>query len=335
MGHALVRGFTGLLLARGGLGLFESANYPAATKAIAEWMPRAERGMAVAVVTAGPGLGAILAPPIVGGLILIGGWESAFLVTGAVGLFWLAVWQWLYHPPEKHPRLRQNERERLLGERLMAADDKPMPTRALLLRRDMIGLICARFVGDGSFYFYVFWLPLYLADTQGFQVRDIALFAWVPFLAADLGALGAGWLSGRLIKSGRSIDSVRKGLIWTGAVLGAVGLGALVAREPWMAIAPISAALFFIQVRASQTFTLPADIFPARDVASVWGVYGAAGSLGAMLVTQGVGWVVDAAGYAPVFLAMALLPILSAALISGLVPDIDERQAALSQTQAA
>ena len=233
MGHALARGFTSLLVARAGLGLFESANYPAATKAVAEWMPKAERGMAVAVITIGPGLGAILAPPVVGALILYSGWQSAFLVTGALGLIWLFIWRRLYHPPERHPRLSDAERRQLLGERLTGPGDRPIPTRDLLLRRDMLGLILARFVADGSFYFYVFWLPLYLADEQGFNVGDIAVFAWLPFVAADLGSLAAGWLSERLVRRGVSINAARKGLIWIGAVCAVVGLYAVVAGQAW------------------------------------------------------------------------------------------------------
>ena len=218
--HVLGRGFWSLFSLRGLLGLGEAANFPAALKAIAEWFPRAERSMAVGILTVGPGLGSVLAPPLLGTLIYYLGWQWAFIVPGVLGFLWLWWWQRMYHLPEVHPRLSRRELDLILeGREEPAAETVPRRLTDFLRYREIWGLMLSRFVSDGAFYFFVFWLPAYLASERGFNIIEIGLFAWIPFLAADLGSLAGGWAGQHLIRRGMSLNAARKGVIWVGALM--------------------------------------------------------------------------------------------------------------------
>lgn len=323
--HAAARGFWSFFIYRAALGLTEAANFPAALKSVAEWFPRSERSLAVGIVTVGPGLGAVLAPPLLGWLITSFGWQWAFIVPGAAGFVWLWIWNAWYANPESHRGLSEAERQLILAGR---EDAEPVGTgdRWRLLRflrvREVWGLMLSRFVSDGAFYFFVAWLPLYLAQERGFDIRQIALSAWIPFLAADIGSVAGGWLGTRLIKGGWTINRSRKVLIWVAALLVPCALPAVAVESAYLALALIGLAMFAIQFKAANHFSLPADLFPARDVATIWGVFGAVGSFGGMVFIALVGWTSDHHGYVPVFTAVALMHIVSALIINWLIPDI-------------
>lgn len=305
------RGFWSFLGLRSLLGFAEAANFPAALKAVAEWFPERERTMAVGIVTVGPGLGAVLSPPLLGFLILNFGWHWAFLVPGAAGFLWLWVWQTWYRPPVAAPAAARTA----TGPAVLAA----------LRERDMWGLMLSRFMNDGAFYFYVSWLPLYLAQARGFDLRQIALFAWLPFLAADLGSLAGGWLGGRLIQAGLGLDRSRKLMIWGGALLVLGTLPAVSVDSPFTALALIGVAMFAIQAKAANLFALPADLYPPERVATTWGLFGAVGAFGGMAFNAAVGGIIDQWGYLPVFAAVGVTQLLSAAFISWLVPRIEKK----------
>jgi len=323
--HAVTRGFATLFSFRVLLGIGEAANFPAALKAVAEWFPRSERSLAVGIVTIGPGLGSVLAPPLVGGLILIGGWPFAFLVTGALGFIWLVAWWLLFDRPEESRRLDNQEREHILQGRDEAAPGTPGLSTWNLLRRPVVwALLASRFVADGAFYFFVFFLPTYLFTERDFDIKDIALFAWIPYLGADLGSFAGGWVSKRLMDRGLSLDAARKWVIWVGALLVPLALPAVSVDSPMLAIALICGSLFFIQFKVAAHFTVPADMFPARDVGKVWGMFGAAGSLGGMCFTFLAGILAEADMYATIFLLVSLMHIVSAAIITWLMPTIKQ-----------
>lgn len=332
--HALGRGFWSFLGLRALLGLTEAANFPAAVKAIAEWFPRSDRSLAVGILTVGPGLGAILAPPLLGALIIHAGWQWAFLVPGAAGFVWLWIWRRRFHDVRSHPGLSASERALILSDSnaagASAAQGGSSWTDAvrLLRYREVHGLLLSRVANDGAFYFFVAWLPLYLAQARGFDLRQIAAFAWIPFLAADVGALSGGWLGRRLIHAGWSLDRARKVVIWGGALLVVASLPAGIVDSAGGALLLIAVAMFAIQAKASSLFALPADLFPAARVGTVWGLFGAAGSIGAAVFSASAGYVSQHYAYEPVFVLVGVTQLLSAAFITWFVPRVRVLEAA-------
>jgi len=324
--HATGRGFWSFFSLRALLGLTEAMNFPAAVKAVAEWFPKAERSLAVGIVTVGPGLGALISPPLLGWLIVTYGWQSAFVVPGVAGFIWLWIWQRFYATPDLHPKISGAERALILQDREPESiSDETIAWYGFMrfLRyREVWGLMTSRLVSDGAFYFFVAWLPLYLAQERGFNIRDIALSAWVPFLAADLGSLFGGWLGTQLIRRGMTVNASRKTVIWFGALLVPCALPAVAVESAYVAIGLIGVAMFAIQVKASSLFTVPADLFPSRDVATIWGLFGAVGSFGGMLFIAGAGWVSEHFSYTPIFAAVAMMHIVSALLVMWLIPNI-------------
>lgn len=326
--HVFGRGFWSFLGLRALLGLFEGFNFPAAIKAVAEWFPKQERALGTSIVRVGTGLGALLSPPLLGFLIYFQGWQAAFLAPGLVGFLWLFVWRRMYHAPEAHPRLDDEERALILADRVAdRTPGEPIGWRELLARREIKGMMAARFFADNLLYFYLFWLPIYLSDERGFSLVEIGLFAWIPFLCSDIGGLFVGWLSGYLLKRGWTLDQARKRLLWASGFLVPVASLAGVVESAALALALISFGLFANQLKTTPLFTLPADLFPPRAVGTAWGMCGAAGSLGAMLFQPGIGWIADRFSYVPVFVFVSLLPLLAAIIISLTVRRIEPAMA--------
>lgn len=339
--HALGRSVGGFFAARAFLGITEAVNFPAAYKVVAEWFPRAERSLASGFITAGTGLGAILAPPLIAfligsfdalhgaGLSPVRGWQAAFLVPGALGLLWIWIWQRHFHLPEADPRISSAERALILAER--PAEIATGQVRGSLgaevaayfrgLRywfryREVWGIALARFTGDGAFYFFIFWIPNYLSDVRQFGLMEIAFGAAIPFLFADAGALLGGWMGKRLISRGRSVDASRKLMIWAGALMVPLALPAVYVDSAAAAVLCMGLGIFAIQVKSASLFTLPADIVPAGAVGTVWGAGGAAGSFAAAFSQPVIGWTIDNFSYEPVFIAVSLMHIVSAAIVS-------------------
>lgn len=346
--HAFAHGVGGFFAARAFLGFTEAANLPAAYKVVAEWFPRAERSMASGLITAGIGLGAIVAPPLIAfligafdtlherGLSPTQGWQAAFIVPGLLGLAWVWAWKRWFHLPEQDPTITVDERALVLEQRnapaVEAVGRRPLgeEMRAYFGRlaywfryRETWGIALARFTGDGAFYFLAFWIPNYLSDVRGFGLREIAWAAAIPFVFADLGSLVGGYAGQRLVRSGWSVDASRKMLIWVGALLVPLALPAVYVDSAALAVLLMGLGIFGIQVKSASLFAVPADIFPPTAVATVWGASGAAGSLAAAFSQPLIGWTIDRYSYEPVFVAVALMHIVSALCIMGLVRRIE------------
>jgi ACS family hexuronate transporter-like MFS transporter len=224
--------------------------------------------------------------------------------------------------PETHPTIEPTEKALILEQR--SNQQSQGSWTALLSYREFWGILIARVVSDFPFYFFLFWLPQYLIDVRGFDLRAIAMFAWLPWVAADLGALTGGSLSSALVTRGYTINRARKTVIWLGAVLVALAvIPAYYTASSALALALICFGLFAIQVKGSVFFTLPTDLFPADRVATVWGVFGAVGSLGGSLLGLLAGYLIQEAGYESVFLMIASLHLISALLLQVFVPKID------------
>ena len=319
--HALGRGLWSFFTLRVILGIAEAANFPAASKAVAQWFPANERSTAVAIFMLGAGLGAIITPPLTVWTMQSLGWQWAFVIPGSLGLVWVILWQRWYHAPETHPAIEPVEQALILDNR--SSQQSQGGFSSLLRYREFWGILIARVVSDFPFYFFLFWLPQYLIDIRGFDLRAIALFAWLPWVAADLGALVGGMMSSSLVTRGHSIDRARKIVIWLGAVLVAVAVvPAYYTQSSALALALICFGLFAIQIKGAVFFTLPTDLFPADRVATVWGVFGAVGSLGGSLLGLLAGFMIQEAGYESVFLLIASLHLISAVLLQIFVPKI-------------
>lgn len=318
--HSLGRGLWSFFALRVTLGVTEAANFPAASKAVAQWFPGRERATAVGIFMLGAGAGAIITPPLTVLIMETIGWRWAFIIPGALGLLWVILWQRWFHLPEEHPLISRKERDMILRER---SEQVATGSWVSLARhKEFWGLLVARLVSDFPFYFFLFWLPQYLIDARGFDLRGIAMFAWLPWVAADLGALAGGSLSSWLVTRGKSINFARKAVIWLGAVLVLVTIPAVRAESGYVALALICFGLFAIQVKGSVFFTLPTDLFPAGKVATVWGIFGAVGSLGGSVLGFVAGNMIQTSGYTSVFVMIAFLHLLSAGLLQLFVPNI-------------
>lgn len=322
MAHAFVNGFLSLLGMRFLLGMGEAANYPTAMKAISIWFPEKERTKATGILNMGPGLGAIIAPPLMVFLMYQFGWRMAFVITGFIGFLWLILWRYQYYHPSNHPRISKEEKVYLAEIQIVEQEQEKMHWMEYFKHKEVWGIGLSRFVSDGVFYFFIFWIPSYLVDVQGFDLLQIGLFSWIPFLAADLGSITGGWTGSSLMNRGMNLNKSRKLIMWIGALGVLPILFCLNVQTPALSIFLISIALFSTQFKQSSLFTLPIDIFDTKNAASVWGISGSAGSFGAMLFTPMIGYLVDHFSYAPVFIIVAFLHIISVIIIILFIPEI-------------
>lgn len=282
--HGWAGGVIALAASRLMLGVGEGGGFPAATRAVAEWFPVKDRSTAMGIINAGTGLGGILAPPLIAAMILranwlgLSSWRWVFFVTGALGLLWTIWWFIAYRTPP----VPQGE----------AAAGKPVPMRELIRFRETWGLIGAKFLTDAAWYFYMFWLPKYLLDARGFDIKGVGSVAWIPFAAAALGCLVGGGLSSWLLHRGRSVNASRKiALGLSAAVMPCVMLVPHVSVS-WVIIL-FSIAFFGQQSWSTLVMILPTDLFPKRALGTVAGFVGLGGALGGVVLGQSAGWALD------------------------------------------
>lgn len=306
MATATARSLGSLSFFRFLLGLGEAGNWPGAAKAVAEWFPVRERAFGMAIFNSGAALGAVVAPPLIVYMQIRYGWQSTFLITGALGLLWLPLWLIIYRQPANHPWITERERTLILAGQPQTSA-APASMRELLGYRQVWAIVLARLVTDPTWWLYITWLPKYLNDARGFSLVKIGMFAWIPYLAADIGSLLGGWLSGYLIARGWSVDRARKAVIAGAALLMPAGIFAVRADDAMAALALMCIVLFAFQVWINNVQTLPSDFFPQGAVASVAGLGGMGAGIGSMIFIFTTGWVVDHYSYTPVFTAAGIL----------------------------
>jgi ACS family hexuronate transporter-like MFS transporter len=320
MAHSLARGVASFAACRFLLGLGEAGNWPGSAKATSEWFPSKDRAFATGLWNTGSATGAVLAPPLIYLLVSRFGWQSAFLVTGSLGFVWLGLWLWIYHPPARHPRVTQEELALLARDADSSGGAaETVRWRDLWRRREVWGLTLARFVSDPVWWFYLFWLPRYLGDQRGFDLMQIGLTAWIPYLSADVGSVAGGFASSWLIRRGVPLLRARKIVIVASASLMLAAPLAVWVQSPAAMLAFISLATFAHQSWASGILTLPADLFRGPVVGSCMGLTGTGAGLGGILATFLIGKVVQHQGYAPVFVWAGLMHPLSAIIVLALV----------------
>jgi MFS transporter, ACS family, hexuronate transporter len=330
MAHGLAHSWTTLFWLRGLLGLAEGSANPAGMKATAEWFPAQERGLAGGVFNIGASVGSMLAPPLVAWAILSYNWQSAFVLTGALGLVWLVLWIWLYQAPARHTGLSPAKRDYIrAGQERHLAGDGTRPSVARIIRqRNFWGIALPRFLADPTWGTLTFWLPLYLTSVRHFDLKQVAMFAWLPFLAADLGCLSGGTISMALQhRFGVRLINARRGAFTVGACL-MVGVAfAGVVESPYVAIALLSLAGFAHQTLSVTVITMSSDLFKRNEVATVAGMAGTCGNAGVLVFSLLMGTLVTTVGYTPFFVGLAVLDLLGALILWTLVREPPESAA--------
>ena len=315
---SLANSVRSLALFRFMLGVGEGCNWPGASKTVAEWFPAKERGVAVAIFDSGSSIGAVLAPPFVAFLAYTFGWRSAFFTSGLLGFLWLIPWLTLYHPLASHPRLSEEERTLIeAGREAQPASRERRSTEYMrLLRQSNVwGIVLGRSLTDPVWWFYVFWLPKYLSDARGFSLKQIGAFAWIPFLASDIGNFTGGLASAFLIKHGMPVIRARKWVCVLSSVPILAGIPAALTHSPYTALLLISLATWGYASWSTMGLTFPSDLFPQRVVASVTGLSGLGAAGVSALATLGVGVLVEKFSYFPAFLAAGTIPLLATASV--------------------
>ncbi len=323
MAHGLATNWPTLAALRGLLGFAEGSANPAGMKATAEWFPANERGLAGGIYNIGASLGSMLAPPLVAWAILIYSWQIAFVITGSLGLLWVMLWLTTYQSPDRHPALSPDERAYIAaGQESFLRDDGTRPSIASILsQRNFWGIALPRFLADPTWGTLTFWVPLYLTTVRHFDLKQIALFAWMPFLAADIGCLCGGAIVMALQSRGVQLIDARRWAFTAGAIM-MMGMGFVgVVESPYVAIALLSLGGFAHQTLSVTVITMASDLFKRSEVATVAGMAGTFGNLGLLIFSLLIGGLVSMIGYTPFFIGLTILDLVGAALLWMLVRD--------------
>ncbi len=348
--HALAAGVGSFALFRGILGVAEAGNWPGAAKANAEWFPINERALAQGIFNSGAAIGGIVSPPLLALLAVFMGWKAIFIVIGLIGLLWLVPWLIIYKSkPETHPWLSEEERNYILsGQRTANSDDEENDynpsTGEMLGRKETWGAILPAMFIDPIWWLFVFWIPIYLIDTFGFDVAEIGLYGWVPYVGAMLGAWFGGLLAQNRLNSGWSVNKTRKMVITLGGLIMLPALFSMsVASTPTLAVLIMAIILFGFQTSIGNVQTLPSDLYSKKAVGSLAGYAGTA----AKLAAAGLVWLVPrlteadkynemieslgltflspmaANSYMPAFIIGAALAVLAVASVWLFIPKIE------------
>jgi ACS family hexuronate transporter-like MFS transporter len=266
----------------------EGGGFPAATRVVAEWVPPHRRSTAMGIINAGTAVGSVLAPPLIGVVLLTIGWRAVFFISGAIGLAWVLWWYISYRDGNEQSTAA-------------TASENPALLKLMAMRKVQV-LVFAKFMSDSAWYFYLLWLPKYLYDARGFDIRQVSYYAWIPYAASGLGSFLGGWLSSSLLQRGRSLDFSRKFVLGLSALFMPVVM--LVPHVPvaW-ALGLFSIAFFCQQSWSGLIMTLPADIFPLSAVGTVAGMVGFGGAIGGAIFGVIAGFLLSRGfGYGSLFL---------------------------------
>ena len=333
--HGLASNFVMLAACRLLLGAGEGGGFPAAIRAVAEWFPVSERSTAMGIMNAGTAVGMIVAPPLIAFVLSFANWRWIFFVTGAAGLLWTVWWRRDYFPPEQHPGLRDAERDELRLNDSAGVGIEPTLSWLQLFRfRQTWGVVIAKFLSDAAWYFYLFWLPKYLYDARGFDIKAVGTFAWIPPAAAGIGCLVGGWFSSWLLNRQLPLNRARK--LALGASASIMPLILFVPNVPvaW-AIALFSVAYFGQQSWSTLVMILPADIFPKNTVGAVAGLVGFGGAMGGVVFGQLVGYLLDHGfGWGLVFALAGSFHVIAFVVICLAIPSITPLRLSLDQTMS-
>ncbi|SEH98913.1 MFS transporter [Pseudomonas fuscovaginae UPB0736] len=316
---AMASGWQGLAVVRGLLGITEAAGLPSAVKTTTEWFPAKERSVAIGWFNIGSSFGALLAPPLVVWAILHSGWQLAFIIVGALGILWSLIWLWLYKHPRDQKHLGDAERDYILSgqeEHFKDPVSKKGSWKKVVISRNFFAIASARFLSEPAWQTFNAWIPLYLMTERHMNIKEIAMFAWLPFLAADLGCILGGYLSPFFHKHLKvSLFTSRKMVMFLGCsfMIGPACIGLV--ESPYTAIALLCVGGFAHQTLSGALYAITSDSFGKNEVATATGVGGMFGYFGAALFTMLLGIMVTKVGYNPLFVALAIFDIVAALLV--------------------
>ena len=307
--HAFARTATQLGFCRLLLGLGEPGNFMAATRATSEWFPAKERAFVSGLSNAGASVGAVIAPPLVVWIMKAYNWQTAFVATGAIGFVWLAAWLLLYRLPADHPNITTEELTLIQdgSEPARKLNAPKVPWLSLFGHRQTWGLMLGRFFSDPVWWFYLFWLPKYLADKRGFTMDQIGMLAWLPYITADLGAVFGGLLSGYLIKRNWEVLRARSAGMLPFALVMPISLLIIWTPSSAVVLLVICVVTFSHMAWKTNIMTITNDIYPTHVVGSVAGIVAFGNGLGGTLFTFLVGYIVQNYGYDSIFFMMGFM----------------------------
>ena len=291
MAHALANSFLTFAIARAALGFGEAGVFPASIKSVAEWFPKKERALATGIFNAGTSAGAIITPLLVPWISARVGWRWAFVLVGALGFVWLAIWMAMYRKPEEHSRCTEEERKFIQSDSSPPAER--MPWARLVRYRQTWTFAAGKFLIDPIWWFYLFWIPDYMQRQHGLQLNKIGLPIFVIYVISDVGSVAGGWISSTLLRRGFSVNASRKWAMLVCAICVVPIAATYRVSGLWPATLLIGLAAAAHQGFSANLFTLTSDLFPSRAVGSVVGIGGMAGAVGGMLIAEVVGHVLQ------------------------------------------
>jgi len=328
--HAGAGSWLHLALLRFVMGASEAAATPANAKAIGDWFPKKERPVAAGWAGVGFSIGAMLTPPIIYVAHITFGWQGAFLLTGGLGLLWVGLWWWGYHSPESHPRLSDDERAFINQDNEAMGEKLPFFTALKVIGKEkkFYGIAIPAFLAEPAWAVLSFWVPLYLANERGMDLKQIVMFAWLPFLAADLGSVASGYLTRIYV---RWFGMTRVNSIVASSVTGALLMVSLalmtLVKDPWLAIALISVGGFGHQVISCMLSALVVERFDRRQMATVNGMRGSCAWIASFIFSLIIGVTADTIGFNPLFVAMGFFDLIGAVFLVMLIAERRQRPA--------
>jgi len=301
--HGFAHGLGLLVIARLLLGMGEGAAFPAATRVIAEWLPATQRATAMGIINAGTAVGSVLAPPVIGLILLNGSWRYIFFFAGSLGIAWAIGWAVMYRPPSEIASV----------EPMRSAAS--IPWLKLVSSSKVMGMVTAKFLSDAAWFFCLFWLPKYLYDARGFDIKHVSYFAWIPYAASGVGSFLGGTYSSYLLRHGHSLNFSRK--LALGLSAGLMPAVILVPHVPVsFALLLFSIAFFGQQSWSGLIMTLPTDVFPLSSVGSVAGLIGFGGAIGGAIFNLIAGQLLShGAGYGILFAIVGSLHVVAFAIL--------------------
>jgi ACS family hexuronate transporter-like MFS transporter len=325
---SLANGFFSFAGFRFLLGAGESANWPAATKAVSEWFPNRERALATAIFDSGSSIGGAIAPFLVLWIYFRWGWRPAFMIPGLLGFVWLIAWRWLYYPPEAHPRISEAELRVITADKPKTSqapqDRLQTPWRELLKLPQTWGTIAAKSFTDPVFFFVTDWFPIYLV-AKGIELKTGLIAVWVPFIAADLGNFFGGTVSGYLVNRGWSLGAARKSLIIFGGIGVTMLIPTIFTRNLYLIAFLFALATFAYSAFSTMANVLPSDLFHSDAVASVSGLSGTGAGIGTIIAFKLIGYFSDARqattthAFDPIVIVAGLVPLVGMIVVLLLV----------------